>query len=42
MNFYEFYARLCGQNNLKYEQRVKTAVLMHRDGFLPKNIVEES
>jgi hypothetical protein len=25
MNFYDFYAWLCGQNNIKHKQLVKTA-----------------
>jgi hypothetical protein len=43
MNLYEFYARLCGQNNIKLEQLVKTAAFNASGwSFAKKNIVVES
>jgi hypothetical protein len=43
MNFYEFYARLCGQHNIKYKQLAKPAALMHPDEVLcTMSVVEYS
>jgi hypothetical protein len=36
MNFYEFYARLCGQNNIKHEQLVRTAAFNASGWILAK------
>jgi hypothetical protein len=42
MNFYEFNALLCGQNNIKHEQLVKTNAFNASGwSFAKKNIVVE-
>jgi len=37
MNFYEFYARLCGQNNIKHKQLIKTTAFDASGWSLAKN-----